>query len=433
MKSEIKKISTRIIEAFWLITLICAGCGLTNEVSKSSLLDVAIPKDSAVIIHASTFTAYKEFASSPRSVLYFYNEKGEIIESVYETEEVVGDFIVESPKGLCYFFKNHSILTNSTSAVDMSNASGTTVKNINFGPSMTEYIKELDLSYALLNIGKRAQDMPYINILRFVSQEETYDVVIPYYLDSVHYDAERKEFICMIAPVDINGIEDGGLLNYVVVNMDELTEKFVFREDVHHLVNDSRTSETESLNSSCMVQNRRLYNVMVVPENTENLHGKGSLVLSVYDLETDEYISGTILIKDYELGKYGGVLVGSDDFPIIEKCGKLYVFVSTNQVFIITDENRIEILDMPYKFKDKLPLSSPKYVDYIDPEDFTDSIVHVEDDGEIYIMSLFKDNYLRIHRLLDSGNYELVWEGAFISDLPEDMIINDFEILSYRD
>lgn len=57
----------------------------------------------------------------------------------------------------------------------------------------------------------------------------------------------------------------------------------------------------------------------------------------------------------------------------------------------------------------------------------------MEDDGQIYILSLFKDKYFRIHKLLNDGTYELFWEGKLMEDLRKDMLINSFEIISYKD
>ncbi len=51
------------------------------------------------------------------------------------------------------------------------------------------------------------------------------------------------------------------------------------------------------------------------------------------------------------------------------------------------------------------------------------------EDGEIYILSLFKDDYLKIHKLLNTGQYEVVWKGKIMPDLDKDMSINSFELL----
>lgn len=94
---------------------------------------------------------------------------------------------------------------------------------------------------------------------------------------------------------------------------------------------------------------------------------------------------------------------------------------------------------MPYIFEDIQDLRYSSYYDFTTPqsfpnrEDFADSIVCVEDDGQIYILSLFKDKYFRIHKLLNDGTYELVWEGKLMENLDTDLLINSFEIISYKD
>ena len=162
------------------------------------------------------------------------------------------------------------------------------------------------------------------------------------------------------------------------------------------------------------------------------------MVLRVYDLKQDCFLSGNILIDEYELGSYSGKLVGSGLFPATESNGKLYVFAASKQMIVIQDTENIEILDMPYIFENTQNLSCSNYYDFTatqsfpNRKDFTDSIVCVEDDGQIYILSLFDDKYFRIHKFLNNGTCELVWEGKLTGNLDTDLLINSFEIISYK-
>lgn len=424
---KITKILRWGIVVVTLILIIACISIFFKKAQEEHLTDVGLPIDTAVVIHASTFTSSGEVSASPRSEIFFYNQEGKIISHSYEAEEVCGDFMVETADGICYFFKNHSILTSQSHITAKDNESGTEVKSIKFGPSRVGYIEDIDMAYALLNVGKASRDAPYINILRFMSAKETYDIEIPFYLSGVYYDSGKHEFICVIDP--LNQIDECSFIDYVVVSFDATSQKFAYQDSINHLYNWAY-SENEILNSGCMVQDGTMYQAFIVPENTEDLHGPGSLILSAYDLESHKHLTNTVLLKDYSLGTYGGALIGSNDLPAIDKNGKLYVFSSTKQVFIVSSEKDIQILDMPYLLTDTLPLSSPNYYDYADAKDFTGSQVHVEDDGQIYILSLFRDKHLRIHRLLRNATYELVWDGVLPENLAEDMVINDFEIIT---
>ena len=419
------------------IAVSCTGCN--NQTPESPLEDMSLPKDTSVIIHASTFTASGAIEIFPRSKIYYYNQNGEILAIANEPEEVCGEFIAESPENLCYFFKNHSILSNRSTVSNMENASETQINAVKFGPSQIGYLNEQDMFYSLINVGQKSTDTSYINILRFVSNDETYDVIIPYFLDSVCYDAIQKKFICIIAPVNTNGLDTSDALHYVTVNWNDSTRKFIYDNEVHHLPGEIPFAADSYFTSGYMAKNDCLYEVVVIPSNIEDIYGKGSMILHVYDLKSDSFLSSKNLIDEYELGVYGGNMSGSGSLPATVSNGKLYVFAASKQVIVIQDADNIEILNMPYIFEDIQDLRYSNYYDFTaqqsfpNREDFTDSIVCVEDDGQIYILSLFKDKYFRIHKLLNDGTYELFWEGKLMENLDTKLLINSFEIISYKD
>lgn len=431
----------RIKAGFFIVCLFiavsCTGCN--SQTPESRLADMPLPEDTSVIIHASTFTASGAIELFPRSKIYYYNENGEILAIANEPEEVGGEFIAESPENLCYFFKNHSILSNQSTVSNMENTSGTQIKAVKFGPSQIGYLNDQDMFYSLINVGQKSTDISYINILRFVSNNITYDVVIPYFLDSVCYDSIQKKFICIIAPVNINGLDMSDALHYVTVSWDDSTRKFIYDDEVHHLPGEIPFAAEDYFTVGYMAKNDCLYEVVTIPNNAEDMYRKGSMVLHVYDLKSDSFLSSKDLIDEYELGVYGGNMSGSGSLPATVSNGKLYVFAASKQVIVIQDTENIEILDMPYIFENTQNLSCSNYYDFTatqsfpNREDFTDSIVCVEDDGQIYILSLFDDKYFRIHKLLSNGTYEPIWEGKLTENLDTDLLINSFEIISYKD
>ena len=433
----LQRLKTGFFIVCLFIVVSCTGCN--NQTPESRLQDMSLPKDTSVIIHASTVTASGTIEFFPQSKIYYYNENGEILAVANEPEAVNGDFIVESPEDLCYFFKNHSILSNQTTVSDMENTSESKIDTIKFAPSQIGHLNNQDMFYSLINVGQKSKDTSYINILRLVSNDTTYDVIIPYFLDAVCYDATQKKFICILAPTNINNLNKSDALHYVTVNWDDSAGKFIYDNEVHRLQGEIQFAGATYFTVGYMAKNDCLYQVVVIPNNIEDIYGKGSMVLQVYDLKKDSFLSGKNLIDEYELGVYGGKLAGSGSLPATESNGKLYVFAASKQVIVIQDAENIEKLNMPYTFENTQNLNCTNYYDYTDSQvvtnskDFTDSIVSVEDDGQIYILSLFQDKYLRIHKLLNNGTYELVWEGKLMDDLENDMLINSFEIISYKD
>ncbi len=400
----------------------------TDVQSQVENMDMMLPDETKVIIHGATFTASGLQTEEPRSAFYFYDEKGNLIKQTVYGEEINSDFMVQSEEGLCLFFKNDTMLIAEDEVQVQENTSGTKLKSAKFGPSAVGFIEDLKLNYALLNIGKKSPEVPYINILRFVSGEENYDVIIPYYLEQISYDSVRKQFICEISP--LNGIEDSSFFDYVLVSYDEDAKQFVYDATVHHIDNPHVQENWTKYNSAAMTQNNQLYHVIVADTMESADAYVGHLILSVYDLETDKTVSAEMLLENYDLGIYGGVVVGSSHLPVTVRNGKMYIFPSNGQVFIVDGEKQVEKLEMPHIFKDAISLWAPEYTEYQNRGDFQESNICVGEDGEIYILSLFKDGYLRINHLLAEGRYELYWEGKMPAQWDQELIINSFEILS---
>ncbi len=364
-----------------------------------SLTGTAIPQDTAVVIQTATEKSYDWVRPSPRSEIYFYDAAGAMLACAYEPEVSYGDFIVERTDGVCFFFKDRSVLADARAAVTMPNESDI----ISGGARAAGYIAEFDLCYALMNTG------PDDAILRFVSQDVNYDVTVPYYLDGAYYDAQNQRFICIINR-DLNDIEPRGDHNYVTVYYDAAVQRFVLDEDIHDLNDPDLSYEDESITDvGYMAKGGLLYNVAVVCDDKEDIYGTGSMLLNTFDLTTDSYVSGQTLLADYELGVYGGVMPGPTGE---DKDGRLYVFAATEQAFIISDEQDVQILDIPEEF---IPWDGAP-------------LFRIEDDGSIYMLCRPVDGYLRIYRLKENAGYDLFWEGA-APMIPQDMRISDFEIM----
>lgn len=159
---------------------------------------------------------------------------------------------------------------------------------------------------------------------------------------------------------------------------------------------------------------------------------EGSLLLTKINLK-DKIVEHSILKDKYKLNEsHLGLITGFSDLPMVVKNNKLYVFTLDKKVYIIENENKIRILDMPYEFQGSLSKRHLYAKNFDDNEDFWGSAVKVGDDGNIYILNLFPEGKLTIHKLLEDSTYELLWEGQMPKDVSKKTYLNTFEILNYN-
>ena len=398
---------------------------INNVGDQSQLTTTPLPQNTKVILHASTFSSSGQISSNPRSIFYFYDSTGKYISSSGKREEVNDDCILQTDDRILYLFKNETISSSNESVQNLPGRSGTEIKSVKFGPSTVGYIEELDLGYSLLNVGKKSPETPYVTILRFISDDEFYDVIIPYYLNGIAYDASNKRFVCEISSLTPSDVVS--FLDYTVVAYSAASQQFEWLPETYHLDNPSVAAGRTQLLSTSLVKNNCLYNVRNMQDN--NNPSNGDLVLSVYDLEKNSVVGNQYLIQNYALGPYGGVLVGSDQLPFVEKNEQLYVFASTGQVFIISDQQNIAVRYLNDSFEDTVPISNPIYEGSYRRTHFLGAEIQVADDGEIYLLNAYRDGYLRIHQLQMDSTYKLFWEASLPENWSKDMRINTFEIV----
>ena len=102
--------------------LLCVGILLYSRFGKGwRPLDLDLPEDTGVLIHSSTFTTSGKIELAPRSEIYFYDSTGSLLRDVSVSEEVCGDFIVDSGDDICFFFKNRSVIASVDSAISLGN------------------------------------------------------------------------------------------------------------------------------------------------------------------------------------------------------------------------------------------------------------------------------------------------------------------------
>ncbi len=370
--------------------------------------DLKTPDGTKVILNFSTLTdTTVNINPKPFSQFYYYNSKGELLSYSEINDEIVNDFIVEGNNEIAYLLKNSTIIANEKEVVSLDSNSSVHISNINFGPSQVGYINKHNLYYSLLNIGKRKEtNGVYIYTIRFVSKNENYSIDIPYYIENICYDEINDKFLCIVKELNSLDLKN---FKYIEIEYNDNLNKYELNNNLKEInYNNKILNDIEENNSAFyyyMSKNGVIYNVFVELLN----NNKGNLILWKIDLNTGTQNRLT-LKENYDLGKLGyGVLSGSNHLPMEIVNNKLYIFTSDKEIFVIDTDDNIQKLSMPYIFKDTLSLKNIFDKDYIDEENFFGSEVKIGDDGNIYILNLFRDKKLRIHKLLDNGNYELYW------------------------
>ena len=404
-----------------------------------------LPQDATLLLHTGTWTLSGAVNPFPREKMYFYNAEGEVLTSTLDMEEFLGRGIFANER-LCYFVNNHTVLMDPYSTRSYTEYEEDTFVSVGATPSESGsgYIREMDIYYALQNVGRRAGNDRYISVLRLVSLEHSYDVIIPYCVSDLCYDSLKQQFVCVLSDLTrpsegypgyehyLNTGEYEGLA-YLVIPYDSASQQFSLREEVTVLPNPAL--QIDSYAQGVLVKDNFLYQVSL-RHNTFRTGGNQDLVLSTYALENNRYVSSVDLLSQYdsESPEYSwavGGCIGANR-PVIRN-GFLYVFVSPTCIFKISDGMHIETLEMWYPFQDVVNITTAPLTNLEDavspPGDFSGTLLHITEENEIYVLLLFKDGNLRLYKLLDDGNYRFCWQGPLPPGLNYDIHICDFVLL----
>ncbi len=417
-----------------VVILLVINKGAIKESNENSTYDVNIPKETKIILHFSSLTDTKQnFFPNPRSIFFYYDKNGNELASFQRNEEMFRNLIVQGRDTIFYLFKNFTILFDSKTGEKIKEVSSENrINTIRQGTDQTGFLEDFNLGYTLLNFGQ-ASNSDVSFILRFVSEHQNYDIKIPYYVESVNYDKKKQRFTCLL---DNDDFEDSSLFYYCEINYDKKKEDFVLDENIKSV---QFKEDYDAIYS--MIKNDKAYIVQLYGKKKEDgtfeTYGdsedknKANFLLSVLDLKNEKVIKEKLIKENYPVPRAGyPFLSGSAGLPVSMVNGKLYVFTSDNEITIIEDEETIESKSMPYIFDDSLSKFAPLEPTFEkNHKDFFASVVKVGEDGEIYILNIFPDNIVKIHKLLEDGKYEELWQGKLPSDLDSDLTLNTFFFL----
>lgn len=413
-----------------LVFALAAGFGLFWVRSKQEPKneDFSLPEKTRAVIHFSTATPPTAlFGSKPQSRIFVYDDRGKLLKTMTAGEEVCGPFMVKGTEGLAFLFKDSTVLAQKSQAERLESEDSIAFDAINFGPSQCGYLQDLQTAYSLLNVGGGANGA-YTNVIRFVSKTQSYDLAVPYYLEDVVYDRQNRQMLCIIHNTELDAEVE---LAYLIAKYDADTGRFVLNGKDHFVMTEAPLNIHYR---KSMVHENKLYSA-VYRDTAEYMADEDKnrtacdLVLCRYDLTTDTKEPEKVLLENFDLNKTGGdlMLSGSNQLPMCAANDSLYVFLKTNEVWVIDRQGEITKKDFPFSFQDTLNLKNPAAGE--PAKDFFGSEIKVSADGEILVLNLYRDGMFRIHRLCGDGAYELVWEGALPEGIPQNMVVNDFELL----
>lgn len=420
----------RKVRRVWLIVAVAVCVSIVLGV----LFTSAIPDDqitnldnaSIMISFCGPYDKYSGFGLH-NTLFYFYDSDGSVVDSYMENETVSDFCAVEGGNKTFLFFKNHSVVASQEETVKLDNSSGTTLTYPSFSPSEVGYIEELDVAYALLNVGRLPESDEYINIVRFTSSDKSYDVILPYFIDDISYDESERTFVCWINRVTFPEEYRGASALCVTLEYNPVNGEFI-KGDTFKLTNPIGHAGTE-LFSFVLAKDKMLYVVSNRMLSSAEFEYPERMYLDIYDLSNHTLVEQKVLLDCYDGGKYGhGVMSGINSKPSLEQNGTLYVFTSDFQVIAVSGASSIEYYSMPFVFEDSRERYNPQDTDV--RTDFSGSAVSVGSDGRIYVLNLYPDNLVKIHQLNEDGSYELFWEGIcpFVASLGYK--IRGFEILN---
>lgn len=420
----------------WIPVLLClvlfaavlAGLLLFARRKAAESSDFSLPGQTRVVLHFSTSTAPGTlFAAKPQSRLAAYDAQGKILNEYVMAEEIVGPFLAKRENGLALLRRNGTILSGVSQSLQLESENAPLIEAVNFGSSQSGYLEDLHLTYSLLNVGKP----DCINTIRFVSDTQSYDVAVPYELEDLVYDRAQQQMYCIIHSGEPDAAAE---LSYVIVRFQPDAGRFVLQPE-RHVIPDGEPVNIHYRRS--MLDGTTLYSA-VYRDTAEYMADPApdkertacDLVLCTYDLGADKKQGETALVENFDISRTGGdlLLSGSNQLPMCAVNDHLYLFLQTGEVLVTDAHGKAVSKPMPYTFEDTLNLKNPS-----DPSsrgDFFSSEIKVDTDGEIYILNLFSDRMFRIHRLCDGGKYELVWAGRMPENIPKNMSVNDFALLS---
>lgn len=424
------------LAAILLCVSLFSGCSNNSSVISEHSVnlsgDARVDEDCRVILHFSTFQKTYDGSAATRkarakSQFLCCDSSGKVTNSFALNREIICNPVVSMNSTVSIGFMDFNLICSANGVEMLDNSSYLDFSEwTGEGPLQSGYIKEDDTTYYLFDIGTGAIDGQYTTILRFVSSQTSYDVVIPYPVIYVAYDAAKKQFIYRIDDYTTDNFL------YGFIDYDAATQRFRFNEPEEPISYSTSTSlygDWAFGGYRALYDDDIVYEILTIPVNEQVVedfqlplsyldnseYWWGVLILSRYDLRENtlrlEYLTTEPIAGDLN---YFLVMFGTEQMPAYAVNKQLYIFTCDEKLNIYDPKSGFSRYDVKFDTTETL-----------DPNDLfgknsqggptlgDGSPLKIFDDGSVYTAHAYSDGTIKIHKYnFSEQRFELYWSSA---------------------
>lgn len=440
-----------VISILCVIGIVCSLVFLyqpKQEFTNGVIVDGSVTntQNSKVVLHFSTWQNQTDLSSIIRktratSQFLFFDEKGNLDNHFSVNREILCNPIVKTNDTICFGYSDFCLKSNGKSLNFVDDATNLNLSSMTmFGPQTSGYIEAHDSAYYLLNLGSNAISGQYTTILRFVTQDSSYDIVIPESVYYIAYDKNDDKFIYRLS-------DDVGVFSYGYITFDENKLEYVLNQTKYKIDKEIINNKYGyfSQGYGILFEENYAYELMICEindtimqechltlEDIEKNKKAGILMLCKYDLLKQtvscEYLSKSVIYGD---SSYGFVLSGTQSMPLTIDENKLYLFTRNNKMYVYDTKNGIKVYDFIFDFSDTISSSNPFDKSSIAGPTLGDGSPIIIDNGNIYTGHIYKSGAIKIHKYnFEKEIFELFWESSnsVVSELEK----NSLEFISFE-
>lgn len=408
----------------------CSG-GNEEVVLKNGVIvsgQANVPNGCAVMFHFATFqqtnSAVREVRKA-RALTQFVccDESGRVASSFSDNREIFGRPIVCLKSNVSIGFLDFNLICSSDNVNFLDNSTSLNLSSwTGLGADVTGYIAKHNTAYYLYNLGTGAIDGQYSTILRLVDSQTSYDVVIPYSVTYVAYDAIRDQFIYRVRDHSTN-------FTYGIINYDMDADQYCFNEPTNSVSLDVMLNKYGGYADDgyrILVDDNVVYEMLAVPVNVAVLkdlhlsadylddweHRWGVLLLRTIDLNNGTYNLEYLTTKAFEGdADYGFLMSGTQQMPAAVVNGKLYLFTCDEKLSIYDPQTGFAQYDVKFDSAETLAPNDLFGSDSRGGSTLGDrSPVRICDDGSLYTAHAYSDGTIKIHKYnFSEQHFDLYW------------------------
>ena len=261
---------------------------------------VANTQKSEVVLHFSTWQNQAYLSPIIRktratSQFLFFDEKGKLDNQFTLNREILCNPIVETNDAICFGYSDFSLTSNCESLNFIDDTTNLNLPSMTmFGPQTSGYIEAHNSAYYLLNLGSNVISGQYTTILRFVTQDTSYDIVIPEAVYYISYDKNNDRFIYRLS-------DDVNVFSYGYITFDENKLKYVLNQPKFKIDKENINKKYNyfSQGYGILLEDDYAYELMICEINDTIIQ---ECNLDLKNIDKDK-IAGILMLCKYDLSK----------------------------------------------------------------------------------------------------------------------------------